>query len=98
MEHINIGMICNTIVSLIALGLLIFLVVGYQKENFCNSCNNSCRCNSVGAKLLLDRKKNLQKYNTGELTENSKLHKTNMWKNTSYDNFLDSQHQKHKKE
>ena len=66
------------ILTLAVIGVIIWLAVRQNKDNFCGACQN------MGLQVNTNRKLLHKMYNSGELTENSELVRGDQWKRGPY--------------
>lgn len=69
--------VCITL-TLVVIGVIIWLAVRQNKDNFCGACQN------IGLQVDTNRKLLHQMYNSGKLTENSELERGDQWKRGPY--------------
>ena len=67
------------VLTLALVGVFVWLAVGHNKDNFCGACQN------IGLQVNTNRKLLSKLYNSGQLTENSKLERGTQWKTGPYD-------------
>lgn len=66
------------VLTLAVIGVIIWLAVRQNKDNFCGACQN------IGLQVDTNRKLLHKMYNSGELTENSELVRGDQWKRGPY--------------